>query len=183
MRPQDIRFSQDSISSTFRNGTTLTDTISDLLNGSLEPTDFPVISVFWDDIEEAYFSLDNRRLYCFKEACSFIPVKIVKRPAIGLSTKNRGMTVRLRGTVLQRSPGFTQTREEGCWIFTHESAGWTLWYADKYGEYGSGYEYPENSKFVRDGKGGVWALCPTLGEKYFWRLWHVTAGAEENLFS
>jgi RHS repeat-associated protein len=71
MDPSKIRFAQDSISSTFRNGNTLEVTVNDLKSGKISPDNFPPIRIF--EKNGNIFSLDNRRLQVFKEAGINIP--------------------------------------------------------------------------------------------------------------
>ncbi len=64
--PNKIRFTQDSISSVFKNGNTLESTVNDLKSGKISPTDFPPIRIFEKGGE--MYSLDNRRLNVFQRA-------------------------------------------------------------------------------------------------------------------
>lgn len=64
--PQKIRYTQDSISKNFRDGSSVDDMISGLKNGSITPDDVPSIQVFKKN--GVLYSLDNRRLYAFKQA-------------------------------------------------------------------------------------------------------------------
>ncbi len=69
--PNKIRFTQDSISSVFKNGNTLESTVNGLKSGKISPTDFPPIRIFEKGGE--MYSLDNRRLNVFQRAGMDIP--------------------------------------------------------------------------------------------------------------
>lgn len=74
----DIAFTQRSISSLFSDGKSV-DLLVEILESDSEAiNDIPTISVV--KYKDSYYSLDNRRLYCFKRASiSSILVKITKR--------------------------------------------------------------------------------------------------------
>ena len=99
--PQDIRFSQDSISSRFKNGNSVSDTIDKLKTGELTAKDFPNIRVVKRDGK--LYTLDNRRLYCFKEAglesipVIFASLKEELKEAFKFSTRNDGVSIQVRG--------------------------------------------------------------------------------------
>ncbi|KAJ3033493.1 hypothetical protein HDV00_006309 [Rhizophlyctis rosea] len=62
-----IYYTQPTIKNSFTDGTPVTTTITQLQCGELEPEDLPLIRV--RQVEEGKWkTLDNRRLYCFKEA-------------------------------------------------------------------------------------------------------------------
>ena len=65
--PKGIRYTHNSISKSFRGGKGLVeDLIKDLKNGSVSTKSIPPINVFLKDGK--MYSLDNRRLYAFKQA-------------------------------------------------------------------------------------------------------------------
>lgn len=65
--PKGIRYTHNSISKFFRGGKGLVeDLIKGLKNGSVSPKSIPPINVFLKDGK--MYSLDNRRLYAFKQA-------------------------------------------------------------------------------------------------------------------
>ena len=77
MDPRDIYFTSDSISKWFQNGMSVYDTIEWLNEGSLAAPDTPTIRIVWH--KQGWWALDNRRLFCFKEASlSAIPVQAVE---------------------------------------------------------------------------------------------------------
>ncbi len=61
-----LRFTQDTVSSNFSDGGTLTDVVNQLRRGQLSPDDFPTIRIV--EHNGKLYSLDNRRLAAFKAA-------------------------------------------------------------------------------------------------------------------
>jgi len=67
LSPDDILFTQDSISSTFHDGTLLTDTFQDLLYRRLTVDDISAIEVVQDCDDQLWWVVGgNRRLYLYK---------------------------------------------------------------------------------------------------------------------
>ncbi|RUS16280.1 hypothetical protein BC937DRAFT_91411, partial [Endogone sp. FLAS-F59071] len=66
VNPQNVRYTQDSIAPTFRNGSFLKQTANDIRYGLLDPNDLPSIRVRVH--KGAWYSMDNRRLWVLKEA-------------------------------------------------------------------------------------------------------------------
>merc|ERR1711974_232084 len=64
----DIRFSQSSISSRFRCGTELSETIEQLCSGDVHPDDIDTMLVYETRSGKNWVTHDNRRLYCYQEA-------------------------------------------------------------------------------------------------------------------
>ena len=64
--PNDIRYTQDSISNRFKDGSSVDDMIDGLKNGNISVDDVSAIRVFKQNGK--IYSLDNRRLYAFKQA-------------------------------------------------------------------------------------------------------------------
>ena len=62
-----VRFSQDSIAKTFSDGKTIDDTVIGLKSGTVKVTAFDPIRVVWSS-GDRLVTLDNRRLWCCKEA-------------------------------------------------------------------------------------------------------------------
>jgi filamentous hemagglutinin len=98
--PKDIRFTQDSVSNTFKDGQTLQSTIDGLKSGKISPDDLPPIRVFEKD--GAVYSLDNRRLLAASEAG--VPIKVVPatpaevaREGWKMTTPNNGSIICVRG--------------------------------------------------------------------------------------
>jgi hypothetical protein len=70
-----VRFSQDSVKGTFRNGTTLNEAIDALRAGGAEAgAKFPPIRLV--EHEGRLFTLDNRRLLIFSEAGQQVPFRM-----------------------------------------------------------------------------------------------------------
>ena len=101
LNPQSIRFSQASIKTTFRDGTSIDELAIDLQSGRISTRDVPPIRVFaWQGI---LFTLDNRRLEAFRRAGVDIPVRVdtpqeMAEEAWKFTTQNAGKSVRIRGT-------------------------------------------------------------------------------------
>jgi hypothetical protein len=100
MDPADIRFSQDSVSPTFKDGKSLSETIEALRSGTLSPRDLPAIKV--TDIDGQLYSLDNRRLLATAEAGTYVATTRataaeVAAQAFKFTSKNNGCIVCIRG--------------------------------------------------------------------------------------
>lgn len=65
VKVNDIRFTQKSVKNTFSNGAIIDWTIYMLKEKKIEPKEMPLIRVGWKDGH--WKSIDNRRLYCFKQ--------------------------------------------------------------------------------------------------------------------
>jgi hypothetical protein len=65
--PCRVLYSQCCIKPTFTNGKLVEETIEKLVNGELSPKEIKPIRV-WTSPDGKMYSLDNRRLYAFKEA-------------------------------------------------------------------------------------------------------------------
>lgn len=98
--PDLVRFSQDSIKGTFKNGGTVEDLAAGLRSGAIKPGDVPAIRVVERNGE--LFTLDNRRLEAFRRAG--VPIRYryatpqeAAREAFKFTTRNRGQSVRVRG--------------------------------------------------------------------------------------
>ncbi|MBL3876142.1 hypothetical protein, partial [Pseudomonas syringae] len=98
--PKDIRFTQDSVSNTFKDGQTLQSTIDGLKSGKISPDDLPPIRVFEKD--GMIYSLDNRRLLAASEAG--VPIKVVPatpaevaKEGWKMTTPNNGLIICVRG--------------------------------------------------------------------------------------
>ena len=101
MNPEYIRFTQVKISGAFKDGGDLHQTIEDLHSGKLSTRDFPPIRIFW--VNGTIYSLDNRRLYVFKQ--SRMPIGVqpatleeIRRESFKMDTPNCGVSVQLRST-------------------------------------------------------------------------------------
>jgi hypothetical protein len=100
VNPSTIRFSQNSISGTFRGGGGVKDLAAGLRNGTVNPSDIPAIRLVERDGN--YFTLDNRRLAAFQEAGVDIPYRMATPSEIAsqgwkFTTTNDGTSILIRG--------------------------------------------------------------------------------------
>lgn len=98
--PREIRFTQDSISQNFRDGSSVFDLSESLRTGQVIPSDIPPIRVFERDGN--LYSLDNRRLAAFQMAGVDVPITAatpaqVARDAFKMTSKTDGQSIRIRG--------------------------------------------------------------------------------------
>jgi RHS repeat-associated protein len=97
--PKAVRYSQDSIKGSFKDGRTFGQAIDDLKTGRATANDFPAIRIF--EHEGKIYTLDNRRLYVFKE--SNVPINFrratpqeVASEGWKMTTQNEGTSIRVR---------------------------------------------------------------------------------------
>merc|ERR1712093_715220 len=77
MNPESIRWTQVSVNNRFGNSLPVDWTIAKLKSGEIIPRDLPLIRVA--KFKGKFRSVDNRRLYCFKQAgLKQIPVVVIK---------------------------------------------------------------------------------------------------------
>src|SRR5438270_447670 len=100
MDPNQVRFSQRSISPTFGDGSTIEDLTEGLRTGRIRPEDIPPLRLV--QREGLFFALDNRRLEAFRRAGVEIPWRMttpeeVVAEAWKFTTTNRGVSVKVRG--------------------------------------------------------------------------------------
>lgn len=98
--PSDVRFSQDSISYRFRDGSSIDDLAEGLKSGRVNPNDVPPIRILRKD--NLLFTLDNRRLEAFRRAGLEVPYRMATADEIAsqswkFTTKNQGISVIVRG--------------------------------------------------------------------------------------
>ncbi|WP_166141442.1 hypothetical protein [Methylosinus sp. RM1] len=99
--PNTVRFSQDSIKGSFSDGKTVQMLIDGLKSGAIKPDLIPAINVF--ERNGNLFTLDNRRLYAFRQAGLKIKYKMVPYDPTDseilrkMTTKNDGTSIRIRG--------------------------------------------------------------------------------------
>lgn len=100
--PAKIRYSQDSIRTTFRDGRTVKELTEGLKSGKIKPEDIPPIRLVKKDGK--WYSLDNRRLKAFKDAGVRVRTRKATPEEIAeaiqkdkFSTRNDGASVRVRG--------------------------------------------------------------------------------------
>jgi len=68
IRVSSIRYTQESITDQFADGKKLTETIEELKQGRLQPSNFPSMRVVYEQDRKLYRTLDNHLLYCFQVA-------------------------------------------------------------------------------------------------------------------
>jgi hypothetical protein len=109
-----IRYTQDVIDDTFDNGTRLNDTLYGLQDERYDVDKIPKIKVVKKD--EVYFSLDNRRLWVFKQYANFLKERenvLLKVPVLFGTLKcleTRGMTTTTEGEDIKlHHEGATET--------------------------------------------------------------------------
>lgn len=99
LSPSEIRYSQSTISSRFRNGNPIEETLRKLLSQKITVDNIPRISVAKKDGK--YYSMDNRRLYVFKRFEEKKGTKIkIECIETGMqpgkfTTKNDGRSIRI----------------------------------------------------------------------------------------
>eukprot|EP00438_Fugacium_kawagutii_P034820 Skav235153 [mRNA] locus=scaffold1923:90288:91154:- [translate_table: standard] len=98
MSPEEIYFTHNSIANRFRCGRSIHQTVQRLKQGEISADDFPAITVFERDGK--WHCLDNRRLWCFKEAgLSSVPVRRIDASRAAkrkFTTTNGGESVVVR---------------------------------------------------------------------------------------
>ena len=95
-----IRFSQNSMKSTFSEGGPVSDLATGLKNGSVSVSSIPPIRLVARD--GGYFTLDNRRLWAFQEAGLDVPYRLATpseaaAEAWKFTTINGGISIKVRG--------------------------------------------------------------------------------------
>lgn len=95
----EIFYTQDSISNTFSNGEEIEDLIWELESGYLSVDDIPPISVYC--YKGKWWSLDNRRLYCFKKYCPYVDVPVIVKRLNNkiirqFTNRNNGESIEIR---------------------------------------------------------------------------------------
>jgi RHS repeat-associated protein len=96
--PNQVRFSQNSISANFKDGTSVSDLTKGLKNGSISPNDIPAIRIVEKD--GLTFTLDNRRLKAFQDAG--LPINyqrldlIPNNQKFKFTTTNQGTSIDVR---------------------------------------------------------------------------------------
>jgi hypothetical protein len=100
LSPWSIRFSQNGIQATFKDGTFIEDVAAGLRSGQINPRDMPPIRLARRDGK--LYTLDNRRLEAFRRAEVEVPARMATPHEIAeagwkFTTKNDGESVRIRG--------------------------------------------------------------------------------------
>jgi hypothetical protein len=102
--PSTIRFTQSSVSATFKDGQTVQETIDALRSGKLSPNDLPPIRVFEKD--GLNYTLDNRRLFAAGQAG--VPVKTIPATAEEVAKESWKFTTPNNGTIVCVKGGCVQ---------------------------------------------------------------------------
>ncbi|MBU7008876.1 peptidoglycan-binding domain-containing protein, partial [Phosphitispora fastidiosa] len=95
-----IRFTQDSISATFKDGRTVDQLTNGLRSGTIAPNSVPSIRIF--EQNGNLYTLDNRRLYSFQQAGVPVPYRMATLDEIlneswKFTSKNDGVSIIVRG--------------------------------------------------------------------------------------
>ncbi|WP_427501458.1 RHS repeat domain-containing protein [Methylomonas sp. MED-D] len=99
-----IRFTQSSVSATFKDGRTVQETVDALRSGKLSPNDLPPIRVFEKD--GLTYTLDNRRLFAADQAgvgVKTVPATVeeIAKESWKFTTPNNGTIVCVKGGCVQ----------------------------------------------------------------------------------
>src|SRR3954470_21224128 len=97
--PHEVRFSQDSVKATFRDGGTMDELAEGLKSGSVKPEEVAPIRLFERDGKR--FTPENRRLEAFRRAGVHVPYRMatpeeVQEEGWKFTTKNQGIPIRVR---------------------------------------------------------------------------------------
>jgi hypothetical protein len=99
--PSHVRFTQDDIGAQFRDGRSIDDLAIGLQSGTISPDSIPPIRVV--PREGELWSLDNRRLWAFKQAGVKVPFRMATPEEIAkewikkFTTDTQGLSIRVRG--------------------------------------------------------------------------------------
>jgi hypothetical protein len=98
--PAAVRFSQDSIRGTFRDGGSVKQLTADLRSGAVDAASIPPIRLLERDGK--IYTLDNRRLAAFQEAGVNVPYRMATPQEIAreqgkFTTTNDGSSITIRG--------------------------------------------------------------------------------------
>jgi hypothetical protein len=100
INPATVRFSQSSISPSFRDGGTVAEMAAGLKSGAIDPASVAPIRLVVRNGQ--LFTLDNRRLAAFQQAGVAVPYRMATpqeaaAEAWKFTTKNGGISIRIRG--------------------------------------------------------------------------------------
>ena len=68
--PTQVYFSHSKLRKRFSDGKLIEDTLKEILDGILKVEDLPKIKVMYDPSTQRYISMNNRRLYVYKQLAS-----------------------------------------------------------------------------------------------------------------
>ena len=99
INPNKIRYTQNSIKSSFSNGDSVYDTIKGLKSGKIKPGDIPEIRIF--EKHGQLYTLDNRSLYAAEQAGVNVKYRMatekeITNEAWKFTTKNNGTSIKVR---------------------------------------------------------------------------------------
>jgi len=111
LHPDHIYYTQETIRDVFQNGIPLIETLEQLRSASITVNDIPPIKVL--EYEGKWWTIDNRRLWVFREYGQVIPVEKVNEEYKGhvfykrKNTQTKGKSILFCGT--KRNPLLPQT--------------------------------------------------------------------------
>jgi hypothetical protein len=105
MPPDQIRYSQNSVSYRFRDGRWIDDLAATLTSGQISPDAVPPIQLMKKGA--VWYTLDNRRLEAFRRAGIDVPFRLATAKEIEseswkFTTINEGVSVKVRGEPNER---------------------------------------------------------------------------------
>jgi len=98
--PHNVRFSQNNIKATFKDGRRIDELVEGLKSGNIKKLEVkPIRLVFKEDL---FFTLDNRRLAAFQKANVPVPYRMatveeITKEFYKFSTKNNGISIFIKG--------------------------------------------------------------------------------------
>ncbi|MFE3446547.1 DUF6531 domain-containing protein [Nocardia sp. NPDC059180] len=98
--PNQVRFTQDSVRATFKDGSSVFDLVDGLRSGDIDSESIPPIRIF--EQQGHLYTLDNRRLVAFQMAGVDVPYVMasdtqVAREAFKFTSRSEGLSIRIRG--------------------------------------------------------------------------------------
>ena len=98
--PFEVRFSQDSIKSRFKDDSTIGELAARLRQGTVRPEDVPPLRLV--ERNGTLFTLDNRRLEAFRRAGVAAPYRMATSEEVAaeswkFTTRNDGLSIHVRG--------------------------------------------------------------------------------------
>eukprot|EP01084_Bolivina_argentea_P190990 328091_1 len=148
MKVSDIRFTQKSVNDTFSNGTPIKWTINMLKTGRIKPYEIPLIRVA--DYNGYYKSVDNRRLYCYKQ-CGFktIPVTFMESATEEFRCKDQSTNDGLSVEVIS-DPKHVSSHKNKVFAYnpiTNQTRTWSVKNTITSDEYGYVYDEEYNDEY------------------------------------
>ncbi len=75
--PNIIYFTHSKLRKKFSDGKFVEDTLKEIIDGNLKAEDLPTIKIMFDPTTERYISMNNRRLYVYKQLSSLGKLKTI----------------------------------------------------------------------------------------------------------